>query len=235
MKITGLKKEVKIGNKKVGEEYPTYIIAEIGSNHNLDINIAKKLINKAAEAGADAVKFQTFKAETLYSKKTPKFSKDKIKPFDLIKSIELPIKWHKKLFIYANMKGLHFISSPFDYDAVDLLDEIGVPAFKIASPEIVDLELIKYAAKKNKPMIVSTGMANLIEIEDAIQTIQSVGNNNIILLHCNSLYPTPVNIVNLRAIETMKKAFEIPVGFSDHTLGIHLSIAASLMVIFSFL
>jgi len=221
-----LKKEIKIGDKTVGKNHPTYIIAEIGSNHNRDLNIAKKLIDKAANAGVDAVKFQTFKAEKLYSKKTPKFSKDNIKPFDLIKSTELPRAWHKELYKYTTDINLHFLSSPFDYEAVDELDKIGVPAFKIASFEIVDLELIKYIAKKGKPVILSTGMANIEEIEEALKAIRSQRNDDIILLHCNSMYPAPVDIVNLNAINTMYKTFKIPIGFSDHTLGLHIPIAA---------
>lgn len=221
-----LKQDVKIGDKKIGSGHPTYIIAEIGANHNRNLDIAKELIKKAAEAGVDAVKFQTYKAETLYSKKAPKFSKDPMKPFDLIKSIELPPEWQHELFIYATKKKVHFLSSPFDNEAVDLLDNLGVPAFKIASPEIVDLDLIRYTAKKKKPMLVSTGMANLGEIEDAVNTIRSVGNNKIVLLHCSTLYPTPVEVVNLNAIKTLKNAFKLPVGFSDHTMGLHITIAA---------
>ena len=224
-----MKKEVKIGNKKIGEGHPAYIIAEIGSNHNKDINIAKKLIDKAADARVDAVKFQTFKAKKLYSKKTPKFSKDKVTPYALIKSVELPRNWHIELSDYAKMKGLHFLSSPFDYEAVDELHKIGVPAFKIASFEIVDLELLKYVAKKGRPMILSTGVANLGEIEEALSVIRSQGNDEIILLHCNSMYPTPIEIVNLNSITTMSAAFKIPIGFSDHTLGTNISVAAVAM------
>ena len=215
-----------IGDKKIGGKHPTYIIAEIGSNHNRDIDIAKKMIEEAAIADVDAVKFQTFKAEKLYSKKAPKFSKDSIKPFDLIKSIEIPREWHSELFKYAKNKRLEFISSPFDYEAVDDLYNIGVPAFKIASFEIVDLELLKYVAKKGCPIILSTGMATLEEIEEALTAIRSQGNDDIILLHCNSMYPAPVEIVNLNAIHTMSNAFKIPIGFSDHTMGIHIPIAA---------
>jgi N-acetylneuraminate synthase/N,N'-diacetyllegionaminate synthase len=221
-----LKKEVKIGEKKIGYKYPTYIIAEIGSNHNRDINIAKELIDKAAEAGVDAVKFQTFKAEKVYSKKAPRFSKDKVKPFDLIKNIELPDEWHIELYKYAINKNLQFISSPFDFESVELLNNIGVPAFKVASFEITDLELLRHIAKKNKPVIISTGMANLEEIQEALDTIRSQENDEIILLHCNSLYPSPVEIVNLNAIKTMSEEFKIPIGFSDHTLGIHIPVAA---------
>jgi len=221
-----LKKEVKIGNKIIGNGHPTYVIAEIGSNHNRDKKIAKELIDKATEAGADAVKFQTFKAEKLYSKRTPKFSKDDVKPFDLIKSIELPREWHQELMNYANEKNVHFISSPFDYEAVDELDKIGVPAFKVASFEITDLDLLKHIAKKKKPVILSTGMANVEEIQEAIDAIKSQDNEHIILLHCNSLYPTPANVVNLNAINTMYDTFKVPIGFSDHTTGIHIPIAA---------
>jgi N,N'-diacetyllegionaminate synthase len=221
-----LREIVKIGNKKIGGKNPTYIIAEIGANHNRDIKTAKKLIDLAAEAGVDAVKFQTYKAETLYSKKAPKFSKDKLRPFDLIKSVELPYDWHKEIFDYTKKKNLHFLSSPFDYEAVDLLDRLGILAFKIASFEITDLELLKYTAKKKKPIILSTGMATFEEINDALKTIRSQRNDNIILLHCNSLYPTPSEIVNLNAISRMHHRYKIPIGFSDHTLGIHISIAA---------
>lgn len=222
--------KIKIGSHFVGENEPTFIIAEAGANHNRDFDIAKKLIDIAADAKADAVKFQTYSAETLYSKKTPIFLKDKdIRPYDLIKKLELPRDWQPKLKKYAEQKGIIFLSTPFDYAAVDELDELDLPAFKLASFEIVDLELIKYAASKQKPMIISTGMASLGDIEDAITAIHSVGNINIILLHCNSLYPTPVEVVNLNAIETMHKAFSLPIGFSDHTLGIHVSLAATAM------
>jgi len=222
-------KTVKIGDKVIGGDNPCYIIAEAGSNHNGSFEQAKKLIDAAVEAGADAVKFQIFKAENLYSKYTPEFSYLKGENvYELIKNIETPREWIKELIKHCKGKNIDFLASAFDFEAVDLLDKY-VPAFKIASFEITDLELIKYAAEKGKPMIISTGMANLSEIEDAINAIKSVGNENIILLHCNSLYPTPVEIVNLRAIETMKNAFKLPVGFSDHTLGIHIPIAAVAM------
>ena len=214
----------------LGWSEPTLIIAEVGSNHNQDFDIATKLIGVAADAGADAVKFQTYSADTLYSKRTPEFSYlEGQDVHGLIKSIELPRDWQQELAEYADKKGITFLSTPFDYAAVDELDEIGVPAFKFASFEITDLELLKYAASKQKKMIISTGMADLDEIEDAINTVRSVGNDDIILLHCNSLYPTPPEVVNLRAIATMREAFNLPVGFSDHTLGIHISLAAVAM------
>ena len=213
----------------MGDEEPCFIIAEAGSNHNGSLEQAKKLIDIAVEAKADAVKFQIFKAEKLYSKYTPEFSYLKGKStYELIKSIETPREWIKKLAGYCKEKKIDFLASPFDFEAVVLLDKY-VPAFKIASFEITDLELLKYAAEKGKPMIISTGMANLGEIEDAIKAIKSTENDDIILLHCNSLYPTPVEDVNLKAIETMRTAFRLPIGFSDHTLGIHIPIAAVAM------
>ena len=221
--------KLKIGNKLIGEGEPCFIIAEAGSNHNGKLEIAKKMIDVAAGAKADAIKFQIFKAESLYSKYTPEFSYLKGQNvYELIKSVETPRKWIKELARYCKDKNIDFLASVFDFDAVDILGKY-VPAFKIASFEITDLELLKYAAEKGKPMIISTGMANLGEVEDAINTIKSVGNEDIILLHCNSLYPTPIEVVNLRAMETMRTAFKVPIGFSDHTLGIHIPIAAVAM------
>lgn len=221
-----MKKEVKIGDKIIGQDYPVYIIAEVGANHNKDITVAKRLIDKAAEAGVDAVKFQTYKAETLYSKYAPKFSKDDVNPFDLIKANELPREWQSDLYEYALEKNLHFLSSPFDRTAVDELDDIGVPAFKVASFELTDLQLLEHIAQKHKPIILSVGLATLGEIEEALEAIRLQENDDIIILHCASLYPSPPEIVNLKTIETLSKAFQIPIGFSDHTLGIHIAIAA---------
>jgi N-acetylneuraminate synthase/N,N'-diacetyllegionaminate synthase len=222
-------KKLKIGNKLVGEEEHCFIIAEAGSNHNGSLEQAKKLIDIATEAKADAVKFQIYHAENLYSKYTLGFSYLKGRNiYELIKSIETPREWIKELAGYCEAKNIIFLATPFDFEAVDILDKY-VPAFKIASFEITDLELLKYAAEKGKPMIISTGMANLCDVEDAITAIKSTGNDDIILLHCNSLYPTPVEVVNLKAMETMKTAFKVPVGFSDHTLGIHIPIAAVAM------
>jgi len=221
-----VKREVQVEHKIIGSGHPTYIIAEIGANHNGDISIAKKLIDKAAAACVDAVKFQTYKAEKLYSRHAPKFSKDDMKPFDLIKANELPREWHYELARYSTQKKLHFLSSPFDYEAVDQLDDVGVPAFKVASFELTDLELLRYIAKKKKPIILSVGMATLGEIEEALAVIRSERNDDIVLLHCTSLYPSPIDVVNLNAIQTLQVAYKIPIGFSDHTLGIHIPIAA---------
>ena len=214
------------GNRFIGKEYPCYIIMDVGANHNGDFETAKKLIIRAAEMGADAIKFQTYTAEGLYSKLTPKFSKDPTAPFELIKKHQHPRKWLPKLKVIAIKHNIDFSSSPFDYEAVDLLDEINVPFYKIASPEIKNLDLIEYIAKKQKPVILSTGMATIEEIKEAIDVILKNHNDRIILLHCNVMYPSPFEIVNLKAIKTMKKVFKYPIGFSDHTLGVHISLAA---------
>lgn len=221
-------RSIRIGNRFVGPGKPCYIIAEAGANHNRDLDLAKALIAVAVDAGCDAVKFQTYSAETLYSRFTPRFSYlGEQNVYDLIKRCELPREWQQELFDYAKARAIHFLSTPFDFQAIDELDQIGVEAFKIASFELVDTWLIEYAAAKGKPMILSTGMANLGEIEEAIQAVKGAGNDQIILLHCNSLYPTPVQTVNLQAMVTMKNAFFCPIGFSDHTTGTAVPIAAA--------
>ncbi|HNR03591.1 MAG TPA: pseudaminic acid synthase [Bacillota bacterium] len=212
--------------RRIGEDNPCYIMTDIAANHNGDLETAKELIRKAAEAGADAVKFQTYRAEDLYSKKTPQFSRDSMKPYDLIKKVQHPREWIPILSEHAKGFGIDFLSSPFDYDAVDLLDNTGVSLFKVASLEIVDLKLIKYIAGKGKPVVLSTGMASLGEIEEAIEAARSTGNGDIALLHCNTCYPAPAHIVNLKAMETLRNTFRLPTGFSDHTLGWHIPVAA---------
>ena len=222
--------KVKIGDRSVGDNEPCFIVAEAGANHNRDLSMGKELIDVAARAGADAVKFQTYSAETLYSKKTPRFtylerltSKE---TWNLIKEIELPREWQAELAAHAAARGIAFFSSPFDYRAVDELDALGVPAFKIASFEIVDLPLIRYAAAKRRPMIISTGLATYEDVQDALEACWAAGNRDVVLLQCASLYPAPPARMNLRAIATLRQAFGVPVGLSDHTLGIHVASAA---------
>lgn len=220
----------RVGERWVGDGGPCFVIAEAGANHNRDLGMARELIAVAAEAGADAVKFQTYSAETLYSKKTPRFSylaglTDK-STWDLIKAIELPRQWQPLLAEEARRRGVLFMSTPFDHAAVTELDALGVPAFKIASFEIVDLPLVRRAAATGKPMILSTGLADLEDIQDALGECAAVGNRQVALLQCASLYPAPVERVNLRAMATMRQAFRVPTGLSDHTLGIHVPVAA---------
>lgn len=207
---------------------PTFIIAEIGANHNRSLSLAKELIDVAADGRADAVKFQIYTAEKLYSKKTPRHSGYDKDLFTLVKEIETPREWLPELASYCKEKGIIFFATPFDEEAVDELDEVS-SLFKIASFEIVDLPLLRYCASKGKPMIISTGLANMEEIEDAYLTCREAGNESVAFLQCASLYPAPPSIVNLRSMETIRRAFGVPVGLSDHTEGIHISVAAVAM------
>jgi len=210
------------------------VIAEAGANHNRDLGIARKLIDVAADAGADAVKFQTYSGKTLYSTKTPRFDyldgalADK-PAHELLEEISLPRDWQPILAAHCRERGVEFLSSPFDREAVEELDALDVGAFKIASFEIVDLPFIRYAAAKRRPLIISTGMASLGEIEDAIGAARAAGCDEIALLQCASLYPAPPQIMNLRAIPALRASFGVPVGLSDHTRGTHIAVAAVAM------
>ena len=225
-------KNIFIKNREIGSGNNPYIIAEISGNHNGDINKALELIEKANEAGVDAVKIQTYTANTItLDHKSEDF---KIKGglwdgkylFDLYKEAHTPWEWHKELFKKANDLGLHIFSSPFDFTSVDFLEELDVPAYKIASFELLDLPLVSYVASKKKPMILSTGMANKKEIYEAVETAQKAGASEIALLHCVSGYPTPIKETNLSTITELIDMFQIPIGLSDHTLGTVVPIAA---------
>ena len=224
--------KIRIEDKLIGEEEPCFIIAEAGVNHNGSVELAKKLIDTAKDAGADAVKFQTFKAENIVVKDAEKAEYQKEttgigeSQYEMIKKLELAEEDFRELADYAKEKDIMFLSSPFDKESVDLLHELDVPAFKVGSGEITNLPLLRYIAKKGKPIILSTGMSTLGEIEEALDVIRSEGVEDIILLHCVSNYPARIEDVNLRAMETLKQAFKLPVGFSDHTLGITAPIAA---------
>ncbi len=218
-------KSVRIGDREVGGDAPVYIIAEAGSNHDRDLAQAKRLIEVAAAAGADAVKFQTFLADQIVAD-TPVRARylDAILPPDktmteLFRELELPREWHAELKGYAESCGLDFLSTPFDHEAVDLLDGLGVKAFKVATYELWHLPLIRDIASRGKPIICSTGMAHIGEVQAAVDAVRSTGNEQLILLHCVVNYPPPFADLNLRAIETMRRAFGVPVGWSDHTPG----------------
>lgn len=227
-------KNIQIGKKVIGAEEPPFIIAEAGSNHNRKLEQAKKLIDVAVEAGVDAIKFQTFSAEKLVAETKLKAKhlnnvSEESSTHEIFRKIELPREWHIELARYAEEKGVIFLSSPFDEEAVDLLDEIGVPAFKIASGDITNLPLLKYAARKMKPLILSTGASTLGEIDEAVSSIREVGNEKIILLHCVASYPTSMEDANLTSIVAINNAFNLPTGYSDHTLGIIAPIVAVTM------
>lgn len=223
-------KTIELAGRTVGESHPCYVIAEAGANHNRDLPTAKRLIEVAAEAKADAVKFQTYSGRSLYSTKTPKFdylSDLTSQPVhELLDDLALPRDWQPLLADHARSCGIEFFSSPFDLQAVEELDALGVAAFKVASFELVDLPLIRSMSGRGRPLILSTGMATLGEIEDAIEAAQQNGTTPVCLLQCASLYPAPPAIQNLRAIGTMKAAFGVPVGMSDHSLGVHIAPAA---------
>jgi N,N'-diacetyllegionaminate synthase len=218
-------KTVRIGDREVGEGAPVYIIAEAGSNHDRKLDQARRLIDVAAEAGADAVKFQTFIADRIVAETTTRARYlDDVLPAgktmsDLFRELELPREWHATLFEHATAAGIDFLSTPFDHEAVDLLDDLGVKAFKVASYELWHLPLIADVASRGKPIICSTGMADLGDVQDAVDTVRGAGNDQLILLHCVVNYPPPFEDLNLRAIRTMATAFAVPVGYSDHTPG----------------
>ena len=211
-----------------------FIIAEAGVNHNGSIDIAKKLIDVASDAGADAVKFQTFKAKDLVSKiaqkaEYQKKTTDKTESqFDMIKKLELNAKTHEDLISYCKSKHIIFLSSPFDIDSINFLNDLGLEVFKIPSGEITNLPYLREIGKLNKKVILSTGMANIDEIQDALDVLRSEGTKkeNITVLHANTMYPTPMKDVNLKAMITIGNKFDIAFGYSDHTLGIEVDIAA---------
>ena len=224
---------IEIAGQKIGPGNPCFIIAEAGVNHNGDINLAKRLIDFASESGANAVKFQTFDAENLVSGSAPKAeyqmetTSNSESQLEMLRRLELSSDEHQQLQSYCDTKKLIFLSSPFDQDSADFLENLGVPAFKVGSGEITNLPLLEHIAKKRKSIILSTGMSYLSEVEQAVQLIRKSGNQQIILLHCVSNYPTSPSDVNLRAMGTMATAFNVAVGFSDHTPGIEISLAAS--------
>src|SRR4029079_1682290 len=224
---------VRIGDREVGGGAPVYVIAEAGSNHDRNLDQAKRLIDVAAEGGADAVKFQTFAADRIVAETTTraKYLDDLLPPdktmSDLFRELELPREWHAELFRHATDAGLDFLSTPVDVEGGDLLDDLGVKAFKVASYELWHLPLIREVASRGRPIICSTGMADLADVQDAVDTVAATGNDQLILLHCVVNYPPPFSDLNLRAIETLRQAFHVPVGYSDHSSGITAPIVAT--------
>ena len=209
-----------------------FIIAEAGVNHNGSLELAKDLVRAAKASGADAVKFQTVQAERLatrtaqkakYQKRTTAREESQL---TMLRRLQLGERAHRSLLEFCRKMEIQFLSSPFDEESADLLAKIGVPTFKIPSGEITNLPFLRHIAKKKKPMILSTGMANLGEVEEAVHTIKSEGRCQLSLLHCVTEYPAPYDEINLRAMETLRQAFGLPVGYSDHTPGIEVAVAA---------
>lgn len=211
-----------------------FIVAELSANHNHDINNAKKTIEMAKEAGADAVKLQTYTPDTItidcdneYFQITQGTIWDGTTLYKLYQSAYTPFEWHEELFKFAKDIGITIFSTPFDKSAVDLLESLNTPIYKIASFEINDIPLIEYVAEKGKPIIMATGVAEMSDIYDAVNACRRKGNNNITLLKCTSAYPTPLDEVNLKTMQNMKDTFGVKVGLSDHTTGNAVSIAAA--------
>ena len=211
-----------------------FIIAEAGVNHNGSIELAKQLIDVASNSGADAVKFQTFKAENLvsknaqkaeYQKKTTDISESQ---FDMIKKLELDVNTHKELIAYCQEKNIMFLSTPFDHDSINMLSELRLQIYKISSGDITNLPYLKHIGSLSKQVILSTGMSTLEEVGDALTVLINAGTSkeNITVLHANTMYPTPMEDVNLNAMLTMRRELDVVVGYSDHTLGIEVDIAA---------
>jgi N,N'-diacetyllegionaminate synthase len=214
-----------------------FIIAEAGVNHNGSVDLAKQLIEVAVDSGADAVKFQTFKAESLVSKSAQKAGYQKEttdvseSQFDMIKKLELDVNTHKELIAYCQEKNIMFLSTPFDHDSINMLSELGLQIYKIPSGEITNLPYLKHIGSLSKQVILSTGMSTLEEVGDALTVLINAGTSkeNITVLHANTMYPTPMEDVNLNAMLTIQKEFDIDIGYSDHTLGIEVDIAAIAM------
>jgi N-acetylneuraminate synthase/N,N'-diacetyllegionaminate synthase len=224
--------KLQIENRGIGEGQPCFIIAEAGVNHGGDLALAHRLVDAAATAGVDAVKFQTFTAERLAIQAAPKAAYQLHttdageSQLDMLRQLELGREAHGELMAHCRRRGVLFMSSPFDEDSADFLDALGVIVFKVPSGELTNLSLLAHMARKGKPLIVSTGMSRLDEVERAVQAIRGVGNRQLVLLHCVSNYPAEPADVNLRAMQTMRASFGVPIGYSDHTNGTEVALAA---------
>ena len=231
-------REIRIGSKIISQDSPTFIVAEMSGNHNMDFDRAVEILKAAREAGADAVKIQTYTADTItLDCDDPCFQItqgtlwDGITLHKLYQTAYTPWEWQPRLKKMAEEMGLLLFSSPFDFSSVDFLEEMDVPAYKIASFEITDIPLIRKVARLGKPVILATGIARLADIELAVQTCREEGNEQVILLKCCSAYPTPYEDVNLRAIPNLAETFQCLAGLSDHTMGTAVAAGADGLII----
>lgn len=213
-----MRKILKIGNKSIGEGNSPFFIAEAGSNHNQSYETAAKLVDVAADAGADAVKFQLFQSGELYPPGTEMYK--------IFKSVEFDAEWLGKLSEHAAKRGILFLASAFDRKSADLLEAAKVPAYKIASSETTNIPLLSYIAKKGKPLLISTGMCDLVDVYEAIKLCESLGNSELALFQCGAMYPLPPELAHLKVMDMFRETFPYPVGYSDHTLGNHITLAA---------
>jgi N-acetylneuraminate synthase len=226
---------IEIAGRKIGPDHPPYVICELSGNHNGSLERALRMVDAAAETGADAIKIQTYTPDTLtIDSDRPDFQVtgglwDGKTLYQLYGEAYTPYEWHEALFARARERGITLFSTPFDETAVDLLSSLGAPAYKIASFEVVDLALIERVARERKPMIISTGMANLAEIQDAVATAREGGAQGLVLLHCVSSYPAPMADANVRTVPHLASAFDAVGGLSDHTPGTAASVAAVAM------
>ena len=223
---------ISIAGRTIGRDHSCFIVAEAGVNHNGELHLATRLVEAAAEAGANAVKFQTFVAENIVTPRCRKAtyqlrnSPASESQLEMLRRLQLSPTAHRELQAVCRSLGIVFMSSPFDESSADLLSGLPVEVFKIPSGEITNVPLLAHVAQKHKPIILSTGMSTLGEVETAVQTIRDTGQFELVLLHCVSSYPADPTEVNLRAMQTMASTFQVPVGFSDHTKGIAVALAA---------
>lgn len=223
---------IKIREREIGPGRPCLVIAEAGVNHNGSLDLARWLVDAAVAAGADAVKFQTFRAEKVISPVAPKAGYQARatgtgeSQLEMVKKLELPFEAFQKLKLHCDGKGITFLSTAFDEESVDFIDGLGVGAFKVPSGEITNLPLLQHIAHKRRPVILSTGMSELEEVRGAVQVLQAADCRELVLLHCVSDYPAADQDANLRAMKTLEDAFGLPVGYSDHTRGIEIALAA---------
>jgi N,N'-diacetyllegionaminate synthase len=223
---------IKIADRFIGSGCPCFIIADAGVNHNRSLELALRLVDVARQAGADAVKFQTFKAEKIVSPVAPKAeyqianTQSSESQLEMVKALELTFDEFRSVRDYCQRRNVLFMSTAFDEESADFLDELGMPVFKIPSGEITNLPLIAHIARKRKPILMSTGMSNLEEVREAFNTIQGCGNDEVVILQCTSDYPADPSTINLRAMATMHNEFHVDVGYSDHSRGIEIPLAA---------